>query len=200
MRRTLLTASASGLLLLVATACGGDDSGADQARDVASSVLEEADDASSGLIDQAEDIVADLNERTEDMVDDMRDSLEELQDQVGGGGAELTIGGETWTFGSVLCAFGPEQIGDPEAEFVLSALQDGLQLYVSIDGFGQSVELADVTNFEDPSVGWTASDLFGDPPTVVVDGKSVRAEGQFYDMTDDMSMESTEGSLTATCP
>ena len=72
----------------------------------------------------------------------------------GGGGATFTANGETWEFPSVLCAFGEDQIGQPGGVFNLSAIADGLQLYVSIDdsGAAHSLSLNDIEDFENPSV------------------------------------------------
>ena len=54
----------------------------------------------------------------------------------GGGSKTLTVGDENWTFEPVLCALGPEEIGQEGAEFVLSSIQDGEQMFVSIDVLG----------------------------------------------------------------
>ena len=90
------------------------------------------------------------------------------------------------------------------AEFVLSSLQDGLQLYVSIDSFGHSVTLNDIQDFENPSVSLTADSFTaqatgGPDQFVEVDGNDVSATADFVDDTTD-SLEGTEGTLTATCP
>jgi len=184
-------------LALVLLACGSGDEQVEPAPDT-------GDEAQEALED-AEEALEDLPEDPEELADDAREQAEEAQEASGGGQAELTIGEETWTFDSLVCAFGPEEIGDPEAEFVLSAIQDGLQLYVSIDGFGHSVSLDDVDDFENPSVGWTAGGpvtaLAGDGEEFIqVDGTEVQAEAEFVDSRDGMSSESAPGSLVATCP
>ncbi len=116
----------------------------------------------------------------------------------------ITIGDETWTFDSVLRGFGPDEIGQEGAEFVLSALQDGLQLYVSIDEFGHYVSIDDIENFDDPSLSMTADDTAAslngaDQFLVELDGRRATAEGFFIDYSTD-GLESTEGTLEATCP
>jgi hypothetical protein len=177
------------LVLLMAVAllfgaCGGDGSD-----DVAGTQTTEV----------VADVVPDPEEIVEDpeaAVDELAEDLENLQEEVGGGAATLTVGGQTWIFGSVLCAFGEEQIGQAGAEFNLSAIQDGLQLYASIDSFGHSVSLNDIENFADPSVDLEALTAEG---FIVLDGKSVQAAAPFIDGTSD-SFEGVEGTLEATCP
>lgn len=145
------------------------------------------------------DVVPDSDEIVEDpeaAVDELAEDLENLQEEVGGGAATLTVGGQTWTFGSVLCAFGEEQIGQAGGEFILSAIQDGLQLYASIDSFGHSVSLDDIENFTDPSV---ALEALAAEAFIVLEGKSVQASAPFIDGTSD-SFEGVEGTLEATCP
>lgn len=191
---------------LVLAACGSDEAteeeAAEDAVEEAAQDAEEAiEDATGGDAEAAEELGTD----PEELAEDLADSLESQQEAVGGGGAELTVDGETWTFDSVLCAFGPEEIGDEDAEFVLSAISDGLQLYVSIDGFGHSVTLDDVDNFEDPRVGWAAGGplgaLTGEAEEFIeVDGKQVSAEAEFTDSRDEMSTTSASGVLEATCP
>lgn len=143
-------------------------------------------------------------DQAQDLGDDMAQSLEDQQEAAGGGGATLTVGDTTWEFGSVLCAFGPEQIGQEGAEFVLSSVQDGLQLYVSIDSFGHSVSIDDISDFENPSVSlsadrFTSAMTQGPEEFVEVSGKEVTATALFLDGTSD-NPEPIEGTLNATCP
>lgn len=138
------------------------------------------------------------DESLEDSIEDMIEDLEEQQAAVGGGGATLTVGDDTWTFDSVLCAFGPEQIGQEGAVFVLSAIEDGLQLYVSVDGFGDSVSIDDIADFENPSVSLSAFDS-EQGSFVAIDGKSVNAQAEFMDtLSEDFA--TYPGTLQATCP
>ena len=164
-------------LSVLAAACGGDD-----------------DDGGAGAPDtdvDAEDVVED----SEGAAEDLTDQLEEVQEQRGGGSATLTVGDQTWNFDLVLCAFGEDEIGQEGAEFVLSSIQDGTQMYVSIDSFGHSVSLNDIEDFQNPSVDLSA---FGDG-FVELDGKSVRATTEFIDGTSD-DFTGIEGTFEATCP
>ncbi len=122
-----------------------------------------------------------------------------------GGEATFTVGGETYEFDSVLCAFGPKQIGQEGAEFVLSAIDGDLQLYVSIDSFGHSVSLFDIEDFDDPSVSWTADSFLANlagaaPEFVEVSGTAVSAEGLFDIEATDEEIETVPGTLAAVCP
>ncbi|MEM7142894.1 MAG: hypothetical protein AAF548_17855 [Actinomycetota bacterium] len=193
-------------LALVATACGddGDDTTTDPASEPSSS---DSGGDGAGAVDGDADADTDdgsdagdedeILDGVEDAVDDMVDGLEDLQESSGGGSATLTVGDQEWTFSSVLCAFGPEEIGQEGAEFVLSSLQDGLQMYVSIDSFGYSLSLDDISDFQNPSIGLST---FEDAD-ITVDGKDVTASGDFLDTTsDDASFETTPGTFTATCP
>jgi hypothetical protein len=151
-----------------------------------------------------EEALAAAQAAAEAAADAAAETLEAQQEAEGGGSAVITVGDETWAFDSVLCAFGPDEIGQEGAEFVLSALQDGLQLYVSIDEFGHYVSIDDIENFDDPSVSMTADDTAAslngaDEFLVELDGKRATAEGFFIDYSTD-GMEGTEGTLEATCP
>jgi hypothetical protein len=180
--------------MIIGAACGGsaepneDTAEAPTGTTEASSAPESPDDGSDDL---------------EEYVEDLVESLEGVQEAEGGGTATLVVGGDSWTFDKVLCAFGPEEIGDPDAEFVLSSLQDGLQLYVSIDGFGHYVELADIGNFDDPSVHLVADSsmsMSGGPEEFVeVNGKEISATALFVDEVAE-NYDGVEGTLTATCP
>ena len=191
------------LLALVLAACGGDD-GAEGDVATTDSLGEQLEET---LEDETPEDLPDpdtVEEEAQEMADDMAEGLEDLQESEGGGSATLTVGGETWEFDSVLCAFGPEEIGQEGAEFVLSSIQDGLQLYASIDSFGHSVSLNDIQDFENPSVSlsadsFTAQATGGPEEFVEVDGKDISATASFIDDTTD-SFEGTEGTLTATCP
>jgi hypothetical protein len=170
-----------GLIALIAAACGSSspDPGSAPAADTAPSGVN----------------VDELVEDPEGVVDDLVDSLEEQQNSQGGGSATLVVGDQTWTFGPVLCAFGPDEIGQEGAEFVLSAIQDGLQMYVSIDDFGTFITLDDIKDFENPSVSIGSSG----GASIEIDGKSVRAAGEFIDSIAD-AFETIPGTFEATCP
>lgn len=181
---------------LLFAACGGD--GADTGDETPGAVTTEV-----GASETTEASATDTDS-AQDMADDMAEDLEDTQEAVGGGSATLTVGDETWVFGSVLCAFGEEQIGQEGAEFNLSAIQDGLQLYASIDSFGHSVTLDDIQDFENPSVslaagGPAAAMIGGEEEFIELDGKNVAASALFVDDTTE-DMEGIEGTLEATCP
>lgn len=184
----LRAASLAAAILLVATACGGSD---------------DADGGAEAAPTSTVDSPAD-SESPEEFAEGLAESLEGLQESEGGGSATLEVGEQTWTFDKLLCAFGPDQIGDPDAEFVLSSIQDGLQLYVSVDGFGHSVSLNDITDFENPSVDLSAdsftAEMSGEPAEfVVVSGKDISATAGFIDGQSD-GLDAVEGTLVATCP
>ena len=186
------------VMAMVLAACGGGDSAGGETPTTAA-----ADDAGStdpGDLPTEEEAL----EQAEDIAEDLTESLEAQQEAVGGGSATLTVGDTTWTFDSVLCAFGPEEIGQEGAEFVLSSLQEGLQLYVSIDSFGHSVSIDDVSDFQNPSVSLSAekftASLAGAPEEFVeVNGKEITSTALFVDGTTD-DLEPIEGELSATCP
>lgn len=164
---------------VVVGSCGGgsDPESADRSRQVE--------------VPDAGDLIAD----PEGAAAEMADSLEQMQNREGGGTATLVVGDQTWTFDSVLCAFGEEQIGQEGAVFNLSSIQEGMQMYASIDGFGDSVSLNDIEDFENPSVDLNA---FGDD-FLVLDGKSVSGETDFIDGTSD-DYTPIHGSFEGTCP
>lgn len=204
MRRHPLLAAVLATTLLLA-ACG--DSDGDTVADATSDAADQASDAVQDAADQASDAAGDAADQAtsdaEDMVDDMVDDLQDVQDAQGGGGATLTVGEETWSFDSVLCARGEDEIGQEGAEFVLSALKDGLQLYVSIDSFGHSVSLNDIQDFENPSVSLSAdpftAQMTGNPEEFIeLSGDSVGARVVFVDDTADGA--TVDGVLEAACP
>ena len=171
------------VMALLVAACGGDD---DDGGSLAS-----GDSAGDGVEVDAEDFIEDPEGAAEELAED----LEDRQAAVGGGSATLTVDGETWTFTSVLCAFGEDEIGQEGAEFVLSSIQDGMQMYASIDSFGHSVSLNDIQDFENPKV---SLDAFGGE-FIELDGKNVRAEADFSDGTSD-DFATIPCVFEATCP
>jgi hypothetical protein len=165
--------------LVVVAGCGSD--GEDAIEESTSDVSEAIE---SGDADAAEEAI-----------DDLAEAVEERQAAEGGGSASFTVGDQSYTFESVLCAFGPEEIGQEGAEFVLSSIQDGTQFYMSIDSFGHSVSLDDIEDFENPSVSWSSQ---GDG-FIQLDGRSASGEADFLDGTTE-SFEGQPGSFEATCP
>ena len=177
-----------GVGALLVASCGSDDEPA---------AVDEApvDEVVEDVSDSVADAAGDALEDAEEFADNQADALEEVQEQQGGGSARLVVGDQEWAFDSVLCAFGEDQIGQEGAEFVLSSIQDGLQLYASIDTFGHSISLDDIEDFENPSVS-LASDGDG---FISVDGTSISAATEFVDFSGD-DLTSTPGTLEATCP
>ncbi len=174
-------------LMLVAASCGSDD--AEDAVEAATDDVAEATD------DVAEAIESGDEQSAADAVDDLVDELEEKQEAEGGGSASLTVGGQTYTFDGVLCAFGEEETGQVDAEFVLSAIANGTQLYFSIDQFGHSVSLNDIEDFENPSVSW---DSRGEE-FIQLDGRSASGEVGFVDDTAE-GQDTQPGTFEGTCP
>jgi hypothetical protein len=204
----LRTIAISILFLLAAAACGGSDDDASLSGVASTSDSQSADTATDrqdtdntdaapveDLVD-TEDAVDDAIESGEEFAEDLVGSLEDAQDAGGGGSMTLTVGDQSWTYSPVLCAFGPEEIGQEGAEFVLSSIQDGKQMYVSIDVFGHSVSLNDVEDFENPSVSLGS---FGGEEFISLDGKSFSGSAEFLDDTTD-SFETIPGTFSGTCP
>ncbi len=179
-----------GSIALLLVACGGSDD----------DTSVEADDAAGGA---AESTNESTNESTgteagtvDGDIEDMVDDLEDVQASQGGGSATLIVGDQEWTFESVLCAFGEDMIGQEGAVFNLSSIQDGMQLYASIDSYGHSLSLDDIEDFENPSV---SLGVIGGGEFITLDGKMVSADAEFVDGTSD-SMETVPGTFEATCP
>ncbi len=171
------------VLAVVLAACGGDDAEGDGGQAEATSTT----------------AAADAPVDADELAGDLAEGLEDLQESVGGGGATLTVGDMTWTFDSVLCAFGEEMIGQEGAVFNLSSIQDGMQFYASIDSFGHSVSLDDITNFENPSVQLSTFGLGDQGEFIVLDGKHMSGSAMFVDGTSD-SFEGIDGTFEADCP
>ncbi|MFT7602110.1 MAG: hypothetical protein ACI8TP_005076 [Acidimicrobiales bacterium] len=179
------------VFLVFAGSCGGDSDTSTEA-DTTSALSVVSD---LGENDQAADGQETDGGDAADLAEDLAESLTDQQAAQGGGGAVLVVGDDEWTFDSVLCAFGEDQIGQEGAEFVLSSIQDGLQMYATIDSFGHSVSLNDIEDFEDPSVDLgSTGDGF-----IIVNGKDINAEADFRDGTSD-GFETVTGTFTATCP
>ncbi|MEQ8717614.1 MAG: hypothetical protein RIE08_08365 [Acidimicrobiales bacterium] len=202
---------------LAAAACGGDDddtSAGDIADDVAEGAGEVAEDAGDAIEDagdaaeDAGDAIEDAtdgssegptgDDEVDDFIEDQRQTVEDAIESQGGGGATLTVGGETYTFDAVVCAFGPDEIGQEGAELVVTGITDGLQLYVSIDSFGHSVDLQDIEDFENQRVSLSALPFLNSEEFIQVDGKNVTAEASFIDDTNNGA--EVDGTLEATCP
>jgi len=172
------------VLGLIAAACSGADGDPAQPAGSDNGPETETVNAADPATDAAEELAGDLVE-----------DLESQQVASGGGSATLTVGDREWTFSSVLCAFGEDETGQEGAEFVLSSLQDGMQMYASVDSFGHFVSLDDIEDFENPKVSLSSEgDSF-----IKIDGKTITAEVDFTDNASD-SFETSPGTFTATCP
>jgi hypothetical protein len=173
------------VIALVGAACSG---GSEPAPGASPDVGATAEDPTDGESDAA-------SVDAEDFVEGIVEDLEEQQAASGGGSATLVVGDREWTFAPVLCAFGEAETGQEGAEFVLSGLQDGMQMYASIDSFGHLVSLDDIKNFENPAVSISSvGDGF-----IEINGKTITAEAEFSDNTSD-SFDTIPGTFTATCP
>lgn len=115
------------------------------------------------------------------------------------GSATLVVGGETYEFDRVHCGFGPEETGQDDIEFTLSAIQDGLQLDATImTRFGHVVSVDDIEDLENPRVAWSAGGPGSTTGDIIrVDGKHVQVETTF---TDQNTGTTANGTLEAQCP
>jgi hypothetical protein len=201
--------------VLIIGACGSDgdsDEPADDSTNEASSDDATNDGADTGgdtgavTVPDAGELEDAVAEDAQDAADEIADGLEDVQDAQGGGSATFTANGQTWEFPSVLCAFGEDQIGQPGAVFNLSAIDNGLQLYASIDDSGavHSLSLNDIEDFENPSVSLSMNSLlagaFGVPTEfLTLDGTEVTGS---VVMIDDTTNQPTDApaEFSATCP
>jgi hypothetical protein len=208
MATTRICALAVGVVFI--GACGSDGDSESGSGDENGTETEQAEPDDAGdAQDAAQTDDAQTDEaQTDDESDisDIADGLEAVQESEGGGGASLTVDGQTWEFPSVLCAFGEDQIGQPGAVFNMSAIADGLQLYASIDDSGESHSLSinDIEDFENPSVALSASPFSvaasGAPADfLTLDGTSVSGD---VVLIDDTTGEPTSepAQFSATCP
>lgn len=181
--------AATAALVLTLAACGGSaDDGA--VEDAVAEVSAAGDALASAAAEGSEE---DMQEAQQDLEESVEDMAESLEAQQSGGSASLTVGDETWDFDGVLCAFGEDEIGQEGAEFVLSAIADGLQFYLTIDSFGHSASINDIENFENPSVSWESeTDGF-----ITLSGNDASGESSFINYD---TMETADGSFEATCP
>lgn len=128
---------------------------------------------------------------------ELAEGLEGQQEASGGGSATLTIGADEYTFDKVLCAIGTDETGNPDWEFSLSAIANGMQLSVETGPtYGDSASLNDIEDFENPKVAWTSE---GDG-FLTIDGGEVSGKTKFRDGTDDTGQTSVSGELAASCP
>lgn len=107
----------------------------------------------------------------------------------------LSIGDETWEFGSAQCAFVGANPGEDGSEWNVSNVKDGAQVYVSEDSFGPLVQYADISNGGNPNFNWESVE---DGLEISVSGNDISVSGQFTDSVGGTGP--IAGSLTATCP
>ncbi len=198
MNKRLVWAVVAGAML--AGACSG---GSDDALDDPTTDVDTQEPAEAAGDETAEDAAL---ENAEEFASDIADDLEERQESEGGGSATLTVAGETWEFPSVLCAFGEDEIGQTGGVFNLSAIADGVQLYVSIDDSGDShnLSLNDIEDFANPSVSlsinkFTAPAVGAEPDFLTLDGKTVTADVGMFDDTTGAPVDGS-AQLSASCP
>lgn len=148
--------------------------------------------------------IAACGEAAEDSADrsavpDGAESVASTRGPGSAGSATLVVGGETFEFDRVRCGFGPEETGQDDIEFTLSAIQDGLQLDATImTRFGHVVSVDDIEDFENPRVAWSAGGPGSTTGEIIrVDGKHVQVETTF---TDQNTGTTANGTLEAQCP
>ena len=110
------------------------------------------------------------------------------------GGIVLTIGDQVWEFPSAQCAFYNAKAGEDGSEWNVSNVQDGLQVYVYVEGGVQEVTIDDIANGGNPTLSWIAG---GDAVSLTVDGDDIVAEGTFTDNVG--GSPPTAGKLEASC-
>jgi hypothetical protein len=110
-------------------------------------------------------------------------------------GIVLTIGDETWAFDGAQCAFVGANPGEEGSEWNVSNVNDGAQVYVSDDSFGQLVQFADISNGGDPQFNWE-SETQG--LSMSVSGNDISVTGEFTDTVGGTGP--IAGTLSATCP
>jgi hypothetical protein len=173
----LLAAAAAGLL---SAACGGPD-GAGEAVSGSDPPLI---DTTAVVADPAPDATV---ENT------TRDAAEEGDVQPAGG-ATLTIGETTWTFNGVVCLFG-EAATQVDAEFAMSGVADGVEIYAEIGVDGDVVTVEDPRDDPAHPLSMTSKDA---NRFVRVNGTNVTARATFVPLGDP-GAAGTPGRLEADC-
>lgn len=164
-------------IVMVAAACGGDDSSDTVGTDTGATTTTAADtpEATAAPTTQA----------------DSSDSPSAADPP---GGIVLTIGDQVWDFPGAQCAFYNARAGEEGSEWNVSNVQDGLQVYVYVEGGIEEVTIDDIANGGNPTLSWIAA---GDALTLTVNGDDIVAEGTFTDNVGGSSP--TEGTLEASC-
>lgn len=143
---------------------------------------------------------ADLDEETTSLI----------QSRMDPGHATLTIGDQTYEFETFLCAFGHDatqssvysfssdtrgQVGEAQVQMQANIRDESGQGRYEGDGLTHEVFIADISDFENPSISFEMNA----PDGIVIDGNDVTAEGNFDDQLTEGTIEEIPGTLDATC-
>ena len=169
-----------GVAATAIAACSGPDDGRTETSDTRLIVV----DTTALVADPAPDAT---------VGDTTRDASEEGE-VVPAGGATLTIGDRTWTFPGIVCLF-DEDATEVDAEFAMSGVTDGYELYAEIADTGHVITLDDIDGVAAEHLSFTTADA---SHFLRVSGSTVTAETQFVPV-DDPDAEPVPGQLDATC-
>jgi hypothetical protein len=132
-----------------------------------------------------------------------------IQSRINPGHATLTVGDAVFEFEAFDCAFGHDATESAVYSFSSNSFgqyeTSRVQMQANIrdesgegryegEGLTHEVFLNDITDFENPIIGWEMMA----PDGIVVDGYEISAEGVFDDLITS-SVEETPGTLEATC-
>lgn len=125
--------------------------------------------------------------------DTIRDEAEEA-DVVATGGATLTIGDTTWRFPDAVCLFG-DDAAQVEADFAMSAVADGYEIYVSSGDDGDVITIDDIGDAAAEPVSMTTVQTSS---FVRVTGRTASATAGFVP-ADDLAAAPVTGTLEIDC-
>lgn len=125
--------------------------------------------------------------------DTLRDAAEEAE-VVPAGSATLTIGERTWTFPDVRCLF-DEDAAQVEADFAMSAVADGFEVYAATTADGHLVTIVDISGDEEEPVSLTTNDT---TRFIRISDATVTAAATFVPV-EDPDAPGVEGTLDADC-
>ena len=133
-----------------------------------------------------------------------------IQSRMDPGHATLTIGDQTYEFETFLCAYGHDatqssvysfssdtrgQVGEAQVQMQANIRDESGQGRHEGDGLTHEVFIADISDFENPSISFEMNAAEG----IVIDGNDVTAEGSFDDKLTEGTIEDIPGTLEATC-
>ncbi len=139
-----------------------------------------------------------------------KETIDLITSRLDPGSATLTVGDQTYEFDNFVCAFGHDATESSTYSFTTDSRGefDGVrvQMQATIEDPAtqgrysgpdviQRIDVNDISDFENPSVGWYMQSTDG----IQVDGYSVTAEGTFDDQTTPLEKEQIPGTLEATC-